>query len=176
MGKAVLFGMSVILLCIFSAAQTHALFQSKSDYYQSMAVLRISRYSTVTLSSQLTVSHITSANENPVFNNVEVREYGGLGFSFSRTVAAMRPNGPVIRRGPLLKWSVALPCWFLIAISAPVPLKVLIGVYESRKHSRQTSSLCTVCGYNVSHSPSRCPECGTQIPELNKADKGSRLI
>jgi hypothetical protein len=65
-------------------------------------------------------------------------------------------------RGPIAGWTVGVPFWFVILISAPVPCVWLARWARQRKRRlRRQRGLCEQCGYDMRASPARCPECGS---------------
>ena len=63
------------------------------------------------------------------------------------------PGTPVMRC-----WVLAVPLWFVTAISATPPLIWLTSRVMSRR--RRKAGRCPTCGYDLRATPSRCPECG----------------
>jgi hypothetical protein len=67
---------------------------------------------------------------------------------------------------PSATWNdfvLALPMWFLFAMSLVPGALVLRHWRRKRLRSgRVAAGLCLECGYDLRHSPGRCPECGTQ--------------
>jgi hypothetical protein len=66
-----------------------------------------------------------------------------------------------------LYW-VAVPSWFLIIPTVILPT---IAVMKGRgRHRRLRRGLCGNCGYDISATPDRCPECGTVVEEMTAID------
>lgn len=68
--------------------------------------------------------------------------------------------------GPIGQWGwkysmLRVPYWALIIMLAILPLIRLRGFIVRRR--RQRRGQCLSCGYDLSHSTGRCPECGTPI-------------
>jgi hypothetical protein len=61
---------------------------------------------------------------------------------------------------------VSAPLWMLPVTMAPVPCLWVTRACRSRlcQRSRRRRGLCVHCGYNLRHSPLRCPECGVFTP------------
>jgi hypothetical protein len=53
-----------------------------------------------------------------------------------------------------------VPDWFLLLMAAPYPLYVLLDISSRRRRERFAAGQCLACGYDLRHSPERCPECG----------------
>jgi predicted amidophosphoribosyltransferase len=54
-----------------------------------------------------------------------------------------------------------IPCWFLTAIAAVLPVVQSKRYLRHRRiESRRKRGLCFDCGYDLRASPDRCPECG----------------
>ena len=60
---------------------------------------------------------------------------------------------------------VRLRAWIVLLLLSPLPLMRLIQLLRARR--RAASGLCEHCGYDLRHTPDRCPECGqpVHIPE-----------
>jgi hypothetical protein len=63
------------------------------------------------------------------------------------------------RERGMLFHNVLAPYWFVAALTAVMPLMVIVRVARSRRRAR--AGLCVNCGYDLRASPERCPECGT---------------
>lgn len=71
-------------------------------------------------------------------------------------------------RGPIAGWTVGVPFWFVILISAPVPSIWLARRARQRKRLRRRQrGACEQCGYDLRGTPERCPECGSAPPPHN---------
>jgi hypothetical protein len=75
------------------------------------------------------------------------REWLGFGYAEGRT-----PSIPTVR-------IVAIPLWFIVAVTGAVPVAWLIG--GARRRRRVRENRCLNCGYDLRASAGRCPECGT---------------
>jgi hypothetical protein len=61
---------------------------------------------------------------------------------------------------------LSIPCSFLVASSAVLPLIALRRRLKKRQMiKRQRAGLCVHCGYNLRDSLQRCPECGSLASE-----------
>jgi hypothetical protein len=78
----------------------------------------------------------------------------GLGFHFGR-VYVTTP------RGCQRSSSVSIPHWLLVMFLALVPLFWSISRWRRARH--YGSGQCQVCGYDLSATPERCPECGSPV-------------
>ena len=52
-----------------------------------------------------------------------------------------------------------VPFWPLLVLTGLFPLKCAVRAFHMRRRKRL--GFCSVCGYDLRASPSRCPECGT---------------
>src|SRR5688500_14975694 len=57
------------------------------------------------------------------------------------------------------RWTIQLPLWFPIVLTAALPAARLVGLARARRARR--AGLCPRCGYDLRATPGRCPECGT---------------
>jgi hypothetical protein len=65
-------------------------------------------------------------------------------------------------RGPIAGWTIGVPFWFVILVSAPAPSIWLARWARQRERRRRRQrGVCEKCGYDLRASPARCPECGT---------------
>ncbi len=83
-----------------------------------------------------------------VFDRGAERQASKWGFSLTRPDPAVKGSG-VAARVPL--WSVAALCCILPLVR----LRSILRVARRRRSGR-----CAGCGYDLRHSPDRCPECG----------------
>jgi hypothetical protein len=60
---------------------------------------------------------------------------------------------------------VAVPWWFVSALSAMAALALIRLTIVQRRRSRFGRGICQSCGYDLRATPDRCPECGTVPPK-----------
>ena len=63
--------------------------------------------------------------------------------------------------GTMGVWLLAVPHWALTIVFGIAPL--WWGLRERRRRRRLRMNLCGKCGYNLTATPQRCPECGTPV-------------
>jgi hypothetical protein len=71
--------------------------------------------------------------------------------------------GPI----PQFGWTYSvlmMPYWALLVMLSILPLSGMPRLIVRRRRSRR--GRCLSCGYDLSHSTGRCPECGTPIGEI----------
>jgi hypothetical protein len=68
-------------------------------------------------------------------------------------------------------WTLSVPAWFLILITALAPSVWLRR--RLRQRYRATYNLCLTCGYDLRASTDRCPECGTAVTMNGLKAKGT---
>jgi hypothetical protein len=67
---------------------------------------------------------------------------------------------------------VLQPLALFILLPAAVVLAVVLAlrrreaIARRRRADREAAGLCPICGYDLRGSPRRCPECGSEPPEL----------
>ena len=81
--------------------------------------------------------------------------------------------------GPIGQWgwkysTLMVPYWALIVLLAILPLGGLRGLIIRRRRRRRGQ--CLVCGYDLSHSQGRCPECGAAIGESGQVAAGKDQV
>ncbi|MCB9852726.1 MAG: hypothetical protein H6819_06495 [Phycisphaerales bacterium] len=66
---------------------------------------------------------------------------------------------------------ISMPFWALLLVSSLYPIVfVLQGPLRRRRRMR---GQCLACGYDLAHSPHRCPECGTKTARASLASHGA---
>jgi hypothetical protein len=90
-----------------------------------------------------------------------VVEFGGVTLLSGRTASRERvPGGySVVSRTTTDAWVLRFPWWPLLGVlsvflAARIRNRVIV-------RSRERRGCCTHCGYNLAHTPGRCPECGS---------------
>jgi ribosomal protein L40E len=63
--------------------------------------------------------------------------------------------------------------WLILGSSAITLLGIVIfsiwfGMVLRRDQKRFKQNLCMKCGYDLRHSPKRCPECGTPVLRIKR--------
>jgi hypothetical protein len=64
--------------------------------------------------------------------------------------------------GSSLLVTVIVPVWTWLAMGLPLPAFAIARRLKIR--GRRLRGLCLTCGYDLRASPTRCPECGTEVP------------
>jgi hypothetical protein len=98
-----------------------------------------------------------SQGNRPEDSRYRVRLANGFGFHFERFEY-------VIPRRGTESYLVVVPHWFLVVSALVIPFSVGRGMRRLRTAYRLRHGKCYACGYNVTKTPERCPECGTQAP------------
>ena len=74
----------------------------------------------------------------------------GFWFEWSRTPSTVRRE-------------IIVPYWSLAVLTGALPAVWLVRRVRQRRRARSAAAgLCTSCGYDLSASPGRCPECGAE--------------
>jgi hypothetical protein len=121
--------LSLALFLLFAAAQAHWLWQPHSDSYSSLIEFPLSDRTYVVLSECLGVNHRTHAldNNSRYSNGRDSLSWHGLGFDLRVNHLVNYPrwrshgDNQTVEWGPIAEWSIAIPCWFLLAATAIVP-------------------------------------------------------
>ena len=66
---------------------------------------------------------------------------------------------------------LACPFWFILLLTATLPVARLVGRWRRVRRLRTPPDLCRQCGYDLRATPDRCPECGT-VPTAQAARPG----
>jgi hypothetical protein len=61
---------------------------------------------------------------------------------------------------PVHQRYIEIPFWFLLLAAVVYPLYRLIDLPNQRGRRRFAAGQCLACGYDLRHTPDRCPECG----------------
>jgi hypothetical protein len=61
---------------------------------------------------------------------------------------------------PFTEGNVAIPDWFLFLLAGAYPFWRLLDLPNQRRRKRFVANQCVGCGYDLRHTPERCPECG----------------
>ena len=88
------------------------------------------------------------------------------GFEYRRDAFPAR----VWHRSAISAWT--LPLWAVAVILVLPPAARLFGVM--RYHRRVRRGLCAGCGYDLRHTPQRCPECGRDVCKSVLTDQTAR--
>jgi len=91
------------------------------------------------------------------------REISLSEFSLSRRMLNISVPANPWRPAPLVGsytiHEVTFPCWFVMLAMGAYPVSLFV-LNPIRLRRRRRRGLCRACGYDLSHSPERCPECG----------------
>ena len=100
----------------------------------------------------------------------------GMSGDYGITRADLNANGTVRRVGqePIGDLSEAMhyssvddvPLWLACLLTAIMPLAWLRGF---TRRLRRSPNVCGICGYDLSATPDRCPECGAAVPKKGEA-------
>lgn len=58
------------------------------------------------------------------------------------------------------EFGLRMPYWSVFTLCAAYPTSLYVCGHLRRRHRRKRGQ-CVACGYDLAHSPDRCPECGT---------------
>ena len=73
----------------------------------------------------------------------------------------------LLAAGDLFGWGVAFPHWILALLLSVVPAWwLVVHRDQSEQVRRRQFGLCRHCGYDISHSEGRCPECGSMMAPM----------
>jgi hypothetical protein len=91
------------------------------------------------------------------------------------TVRVTPTTAPVIY--PVRIQAIDIPYWLLLLVTGAYPLYRLLDLPSQRRRKRFAAGECLACGYDLRHTPDRCPECGL-IPATAPPPDGplSRLV
>jgi len=65
-----------------------------------------------------------------------------------------------------------IPSWFLWLLAGLYPIYRLIDFPNQRRRKRFAAGECLACGYDLRHTPDRCPECG-RVPASAPPPRGA---
>ncbi|HVT87426.1 MAG TPA: hypothetical protein VHD56_01125 [Tepidisphaeraceae bacterium] len=95
-----------------------------------------------------------------------------LGFTFQMSHWVNISSSGQRTRGPIAFWSIGFPYWFVITLTSVAPaIFLILREKEWWRKRRLKKGLCEHCGYDLRASTGRCPECGTEIPKIESAQK-----
>jgi hypothetical protein len=72
---------------------------------------------------------------------------------------AIYTNAP--RQLPFDEYFIHVPLWLLILLLGAEPAWWLFDLPARRRRKRLAAGQCVTCGYDLTATPERCPECGT---------------
>jgi len=82
------------------------------------------------------------------------RDWPWHGFVFEHLGVNLPPSAPP------LSWYITLPYWFILGVTMPLPC---VGALRLRRRIGRQPGQCRACGYDLRATPSRCPECGSEV-------------
>jgi hypothetical protein len=156
---------SALLLLFFTASTIRWLLEPPSD---------------VTTSDSYSFSYTTKALEHNTRypNGRQTIDWNLLGFRLDLSRLVLYPrwishgDNQTIEWGPVATWSVAVPGWACIALSAILPLRWVLIFRRRRREAKVAACICLCCGYDLRSSPERCPECGQIRPRPSSQAAG----
>jgi hypothetical protein len=84
---------------------------------------------------------------------------------------ATKPATAPVATYPMRVAFYEIPAWLFWLLAVPYPLYRLIDVPNNRRRKRFAAGQCLACGYDLRHTPDRCPECG-QVPTSTPPPRG----
>lgn len=83
-----------------------------------------------------------------------------------------KTRGFAAKASSVQSWTASCPFWFALLVPATVLAAWCLerSVGFVRRRSRHRHGCCAVCGYDLRHTPQRCPECGTTVQPPTEKD------
>lgn len=73
---------------------------------------------------------------------------------------ATKPSTAPVATYPMQEAFYEIPAWLFWLLAIPYPFYRLIDIPNNRHRKRFAAGQCLACGYDLRHTPYRCPECG----------------
>ncbi|HZL38593.1 MAG TPA: zinc ribbon domain-containing protein [Tepidisphaeraceae bacterium] len=103
----------------------------------------------------------------PVYFPSATNDLAGFGFLHDRGGNGQRFSGARMYSTHNERNIVAVPYWFLAALSSVEPVYWVLTRMRARKREMANrDGFCSACGYDLRATPERCPECGTEAKPL----------